>query len=333
MKMIFSSLLIFILATCNSAEVKNVDLIAKELNNTEEEQLVKTIWDTADTTISNEARLDLFKDSVTQASGGIYIGVGSIQNLTLASWAKSDFIYLMDFTEVVVHANKVHLAFIKESKAPEEYLQLWNKTNQKKAEELLTKHYGSSPQYKDIIMALAKSRPYFSSYIAKMKNATTKYNYKIYYQDAELYNYIRNLALTNRIRPIKGNLLGSTTMQSIGKTANTLGEKIRIVYLSNAEEYNVFKPYPENFIKNIQSLPTDEKSIIIRTMSVFRWTHEWAEGSEIIVDKGFHYGSESLGEFQDCLSRVKKLYIYDAFKAGKKIRPGLSLGACPVAGK
>lgn len=60
---------------------------------TPQETLIPTKWDVGDTTVSNEDRLDLLIPHV-QNIGNAYVGVGSEQNLTIAAWAKSDFIIL-----------------------------------------------------------------------------------------------------------------------------------------------------------------------------------------------------------------------------------------------
>lgn len=93
------------------------DLVSKLgiFKETPEEILVPTKWDVGDTTVSNEDRLDLLIPHV-QNIGNAYVGVGSEQNLTIAAWAKSDFIYLMDFTQIVVHANTITIFSLKKEK-------------------------------------------------------------------------------------------------------------------------------------------------------------------------------------------------------------------------
>lgn len=99
-------------------ESQNVSLnegnIVSKLKETPQETLVPTKWDVGDTTVSNEDRLDLLIPHV-QNLGNVYVGVGSEQNLTIAAWAKSDFIYLMDFTQIVVHANTITILFLQKS--------------------------------------------------------------------------------------------------------------------------------------------------------------------------------------------------------------------------
>lgn len=52
-------------------------------------------------------------------------------------------------------------------------------------------------------------------------------------------------------------------MRSVGERAARLNVPIRVVYLSNIEDYFSYTP---GFRDNLLSLPTDEKGIVLRTM-------------------------------------------------------------------
>ena len=95
-----------------------------------EENLKPTRWDQGSTTTTNEDRLDLYIPHI-QNMGGAYVGVGSIQNFTLAAWAKVEYLILMDFTRIVPAANKVHIAFLNAAKTPDEFKALWSKNRAK----------------------------------------------------------------------------------------------------------------------------------------------------------------------------------------------------------
>lgn len=283
------------------------------LRSTPEEELQPTRWDQGSTTISNESRLDLFHRGLTGTRGGVYVGVGSIQNYTLAAWTKSDFIYLVDFTRIVVAINKAHIAFIKASPTADEYLQLWETTGVERARELLRNEYGNDPDYELIDKAYTETRNYFRAYVRAMNTATARYNYKIYYQDPEQFAYLRRMALADRMRAVKGNLLGDTTLRAIGETVQQVHAPVNVLYLSNAEEYSIFKPYPAALRANVLGLPAGPDAVVLRTMSVYQWTHSWAPGSDLLMDVGFHYGVQNLSDFQTCL-RTGEHYVYDFFK-------------------
>lgn len=114
----------------------NGEDIVSKLKETPQETLVPTKWDVGDTTVSNEDRLDLLIPHVRNL-GNVYVGVGSEQNLTIAAWAKSDFIYLMDFTQIVVHANMITILFLQKGEKKEDFIRLWGKEGEKEALELI----------------------------------------------------------------------------------------------------------------------------------------------------------------------------------------------------
>ena len=283
------------------------------LHESPEETLAPTRWDTGGTTISNEARLDLFRPAMEQANGGVYIGVGSVQNLTLAAWARSEFVYLMDFTRIVVANNQIHVALIKEAPTIEEYLALWSPARNADARAILERAYGQRPDFPFILNTLIQARPFFNAHVQAMTGVSRQYPVQLYFQDPELYARVRALALGDRIRPIKGNLLGDTTLIGIGNAVRQAGAVVRVLYLSNAEEYNDFRPYPAQFQANVRGLPVDQLSVVLRTMSIFEWTHPWAPGSELLMDKGFHYGAQPLGAFQNALAGPPT-YVYELFR-------------------
>ena len=267
-----------------------------------EEELKPTRWDEGNTTISNESRLDLFWESARDVGGG-YVGVGSTQNFLLAAWANSEWIWLMDFTRIVVATNKVHIAFIKESEVPEKYLDLWKEANNKPAIDVITKHYGAEKDIDFIVSSFKKARPYLNTRFRLLKMLTKKRSYKIWLNDQVFYDRIRNLALKGRIRPIRGDMLGKTTLRGIGEAARKMGVPIRIFYPSNAEEYQIFRPYPNDFRENLLSLPTDNKSVVLRTISKGRYKLPWAPDSQMATSIGFHYNVQPLPQFQGWLKR------------------------------
>ncbi|TGN18973.1 LIC_10091 family lipoprotein [Leptospira idonii] len=292
MKQIFSSLLILLFFGCSSFSGKEDYRSLRELN---QETLVPTRWDVGNTTVSNEDRLDVLIPYV-QNVGNVYVGVGSEQNLTIAAWAKSEFVYLMDFTRVVVSANEIMVLFLKESDTKEKFLSLYKKERENEAISLIEKNF-SNPQsyvgvYKKIIRYIRKRHK------TNLKTAEL-YHYKMFQTDDSQYEYIHNLAKADRIYPVKGNLLGKVTLKSIGDTLRKNGQKLGVIYFSNAEEYFY---YPQTFKESIQNFPITDSSIVVRTLSVKKHLFPWSPGSDISTDFGFHYCIQPISNFQAWLA-------------------------------
>ncbi|MEQ8353642.1 MAG: hypothetical protein RH862_19355 [Leptospiraceae bacterium] len=287
----------------------------KELfNQTNQEDLKPTIWDTGDTTITNEDRLDLFESHVKDR-GGAYVGVGSTQNFTLAAWAKSEWIWLMDFTRVVVATNKIHIAFLQECPTPAEFRKLWEPGSKTRALEVIEKHYAGQPDYDLIRKAWSISGPFQRRRFRYDDVIHEKFQFHGWLNSKETYDHIRGLALKGRIQAVRGDLKGPTTVKSIAEQAKKMGIVFRMVYYSNAEEYF---PLGDDFRSNWTSIPVDEKSLIVRTISVYRGQLPWAPGSELSTDRGFHYVLQSAPHFQKWLNVGKEgLRIEDIVRTGK----------------
>ena len=193
--------------------------------------------------------------------GGGYVGVASDQNLTFVAWARSEYVWLMDYDPVVVRVNRVHRALIKAAPTVDAFLKLWSPAGRKQAQQAIRQEYSSSKELKGILSAY---RIYQAEIYGAMRQAMAQKKHKRSYwlHDEGDYAYVRKLHQLDRIRVMGGDLLKSTSLIGIGEAARKLGVTIRIAYTSNAEE---FWPYPESFKKNFTGLPMDAKSVILRT--------------------------------------------------------------------
>ncbi len=267
----------------------------------EQEKLKPTRWDQGSTTITNESRLDLFRPYLAnKLKGGVYVGIGSTQNFTLAAWARSDYIYLVDFTRIVVLSNRVHMLFIEKSPTREKYLELWQKKNLKDALFLLKQHY--KKDYKTYRWAFLTSRKFFARHYPRMLRMSKKYKYPIYYSDDAIYDYTRRLVLKKRVLALRGDLRGTTTLKSIAATVKKMNSFISVLYLSNAEDYRILFSYPAGFKRNMMALPAETNSMVLRTSSVYRRKRNWAPGSHYLTPRGFHYLVQPLHQFQKWLA-------------------------------
>lgn len=276
---------------------------------TPEEDVAPTKWEIGNTIISNEDRLELYKIHIADLGGG-YVGLGGTQNFLLSSWANSEWVWLVDFTKRVVAANMLHIAFLKQAENPEKFRALWTKASAKTVMEIIDKEFSGNPEIDYIKRTWKIGLGYIPWRFRNLDKVTKKYKYAIWLNDQKYYDRIRNLALSGRIIARKGNLNGAITFLGIAETAKKMNVPIRLVYLSNAEEY--IPAYSENFIKNFTALPSDSRSVLLRTISFQKFKYPWAPDSEISTDKGFHYNVMPLQVFQEYLSRPsKKLSVHD----------------------
>ena len=106
-------------------------------------------------------------------------------------------------------------------------------------------------------------------------------------------------AMTPRTVVLPGSRKGALVVMAAGiaDAARRMGVPVRIIYFSNAEEY--FKAYTPAFRNNVTALPADEKSLVLRTVSVQKRLYPWSPDSEHSTDRGFHYNIMGAKLFQD----------------------------------
>jgi hypothetical protein len=98
-----------------------------------------------------------------------------------------------------------------------------------------------------------------------LKSRLNKAKVKGYVNDAGDYDHVRQLVVQQRLRPLLGNLLGDKGMHSIAAAARQLGVAIRVLYLSNAEQYWAYR---DVFRDNVRDLPLAADSWVARTSAV-----------------------------------------------------------------
>ncbi len=305
-------LLIFLLVSPGFSQ--SADLVRRNIfNATPEEDTIPTKWEIGSTIISNEDRLELYKSHIADIGGG-YVGLGGTQNFLLASWANSEWVWLFDFTKRVVAANMIHIAFLKEADNPQKFRSLWTKASMKEAMQIIEKEFSQHPELDYIKRTWKIGLGYIPWRFKNLDRVTKKYKYSIWLNDQKYYDRIRSLAISGRIIARKGNLNGTITLRGIADAAKKIGVPIRLVYLSNAEEY--IPAYSDAFKKNFTALPSDSRAVLLRTISFQKWKYPWSPDSEISTDKGFHYNVMPLSLFQEYLSRPsQKLSVHDLMKS------------------
>jgi hypothetical protein len=209
---------------------------------------------------SNETELQLFAPHVTGLGQG-YVGVGADQNYTLMAMAGTAFGWMMDYDPWVARLHKVYQAVVIESATADDLIALWPQKDKVLA--ALRKHFPDATEQAEVIELYQKFVSWLKPYLGwswkrkRLGQGTTWLSNPGYYQ------HIRRLFQEGRIQALPGDLHGVVVLRAIGAAARRLGLAIRIVYLSNAEMY---LPYSKSFIATMQSLPVDERSVLVRTV-------------------------------------------------------------------
>ncbi|MFT5431447.1 MAG: hypothetical protein ACI9OJ_002143 [Myxococcota bacterium] len=214
--------------------------------------------------VSNERRPDLFYRHVTAEGagrGGVYLGVGAEQNYILAAWARSEIIVLMDFDPVIVDLHAVHRAAFLTAVNPAGFVAFWTGSADI-VRAALAQHVSDSAARKRALAAYELAR---ESVGARLKewSARSPGGKPTFLTDSKQYEFLVDRFRSGRVVATQGDLTGARAMASIARAIQKSGFALRVLYLSNAEQYFMFKA---GYRRNILALPFDKKSLVLRTL-------------------------------------------------------------------
>ena len=283
-------------------------------------------------TVSNEYRHDLWFPYL-RGLGGVYVGVASDQNYTLMAVAGSEIGYLIDLDRQVVHLHRAYMALIAASEDPEVFLGRFGAGTAVRAETRALLEAGlSDMSERDRAAALAfidENREALREYLQTVRNTKRGEQGVTWLADPALYQYMRRMVAGGRLRPINGNLAGTKAMATIAAGARALGKPVKLLYLSNAEEYLHYTP---DFVANVRALPAEAGSVVLRTI------HDRFEGWEACGDgdRRWNYQVQPLLDFQARLgdrkntARTAMLARANQAKAIDRVARGVSVFKAPA---
>lgn len=210
---------------------------------------------------SNEWRHDLYNDAVRDL-GGAFVGVGTDQCYTVAAVQNASVLFIVDYDSMVPLVHRMHGALVAASETPEQFLARFDADSARETMALLDRAFEGDPDARAIKRVYRGNRGSFAGYFAHVAILRREGVGTSWLSNATLYARVRALFANGRVVPRTGDITGSTTMQAVGAASRQLGLPMRVVYLSNAE---AFFNYGEGFTTNMRSLPSDERTIALRT--------------------------------------------------------------------
>jgi len=226
--------------------------------------------------------------------------------------------WLIDYDPVVVRVNRIHRAFILNSEDIDTFVARWDFKNSKvAASKIITREYNDDAELNKLLFTYRYYSRTIGPYLNKML-AIGKKRVSNWLHDPSHYEYVRRLYKLDRIRVLKADLLKNNALRGVGTAAKRLGIPIRVVYLSNAEE---FWRYTSNFRTNLTSLPMDQQSVVLRTR------HSDIYGPKI---GSYVYVVQSGLDFQRRLRLPKQKGIWVIMKDRQRVSPGLFTIGFPV---
>lgn len=221
---------------------------------------------------TNERRHDVWFPYIADKRG-IYVGVAADQNYTLIGVAKSEFVFLMDLDWRVTELHRAYEVLIEASEDAKTLHQRFHEDNADSSAALIEQALQGKvddAQLRQITMSWRGARETVYRHLAKVIERTEGGAATSWLSNPEYYAHIRKLYQSDRVRFLVGDLTGSKTLATIGSAAHGLGLPVTVVYLSNAEEYY---DYTTQYRQNIDGLPTNENSIVLRTIYSKEWVH------------------------------------------------------------
>jgi hypothetical protein len=205
----------------------------------------------------------------------------------------------MDFDIYITDLHKIYAMLFLEAETPEAFLELWGKKKRKFVQDLIKEKYPEDS--KNLLKIFNRCQKYISSRLQRVKRIHLKKKIPVFVTDQEIYTYIRKLHQDGKVFPIRGDLTQAQAMKSISDAARNAKLAVRVVYMSNAEQY--FK-YSTQYRKNFQDMFIDDKSLVLRTMP---------------SGDTYHYYIQKAEDFNEWLANEKVNNVRTLFKQRKKV--------------
>ncbi len=211
--------------------------------------------------VSDEKRHHMFRETL-QDLGGVFVGLGTDQNYTMAGWARPELLVLLDFDQLVVDLHRIYRLVFLNAESPAEFMELWSYRKAKQLRALVAAAHPQKDAQRDLRLALGTARATVAKNLQDLVERYTQAGVPMFLTDPAQYAHLRALFLADRVLMVRGDLTARRTLADLARVLKAQGRVVRALYLSNAEQYF---PYDRQFRENVLGLPYDERSWILRT--------------------------------------------------------------------
>lgn len=269
----------------------------------------------------NERSAHLWHQSVA-GRGGALLGVGSDLNYTLAGWARSELMVVIDFDQAVVDLHRCYLALLEACDSPAGFVEAWSTPARERTTELLRQRWDDDPRRHEIVRTFRMAQPLVIRRLHAVRRDLHRHALTTFMDDAADYQHVRGLVRTGRVVVTRGDYGGEATVLAVAAALRGAGQRLGVIYLSNVEQYLDYTP---QFRRNFSALGLDAASLVLRTLGKQNMGHPPGER--------YHYNMQSAETFVDWLrdESVTKLAELLRFRTAT-VETGLStLGPRPAA--
>jgi hypothetical protein len=245
--------------------------------------------------VSNEYRHDLLYPHL-RGLGGALVGVGSDQNYTMAAAAGSELLLLVDYDPRQPLTHLMYRALVSASPTRQELLGRFAAARASETAALIAEALADDPRRDAVVRYFRERRPWFARYLERSARRTHHGAPVAWVGDDAMYAHIRALHRAGRIVAFNGDVTGDRTLRAVGDVARRIGTIVRVVYFSNAEQFFRYGP---GFVANMKNLPTDERTVVVRTVHHRR-----------LVNAGPNDWHYVVQDFPDFLERLDAGYVH-----------------------
>ncbi len=256
----------------------------------------------------DERNLHLFYEHVKDLGGG-YMGVGSDQAYMFAGWQKPEFVWLSDYDPWIKWEHMAYHAIFEASPDIATFRGHFAKKNVKQTIKFLEEHFKDHPEQRKVTFVFANAAHKIARRLRRLKSWAKKHGVPNFVSDEAQYQFVRDLVMEGRVRPMRANLLDDEGLAGIAEASRRLGVPMRVMYPSNAEQY---WPFSDQYKANIRAQNWDDKSIIVRTLGIEHWNDD------------YHYMVQPAQNFlrwleADLIKGIKQVYPWKRPKGPEEI--------------
>lgn len=258
----------------------------------------------------NEKTLDAFYSALKDVGGG-YVGVGTDQAYFFMGWARFEIAWLIDYDPAVQQVHELYRLFFMASATPAELMALWDEDHRDQALALIDAAHDEA-KAKPLRYWYRSARARISQRLENVERRMIKAGVPSFLTDQEHFDYVRMMLEQRRVRPMLVDLHADQGLVSLAQSAEQLGVPIRVLYLSNAEQY--WKRYPKQYRTNIAALKFADDGMVLRTLL----------SQSANVD--YRYNVQPGANYQEWLSKPFVGNVYQIVRKGPKASPkGITL--------
>ena len=259
--------------------------------------------------IPGELRQDLFRPKIHRI-GGVYLGVGGLENYAMIAWARSELVILLNPDSSLSDLHQLIKICLLNADTPEAFLSLWKEDSLVVLENLVRDEVPDQIKRNRILKVMYAARTAIEGKLEEFKMRDGWVKTPSFVSNQEQYSHLVTLARSKRIFTANGELSGRVTMREISELLSRYSYVLRVGYWGREEQS---LRDTAAFYKNIMRLPTDGTAQILRTRS---WNNSLPDGTPGPIQHS--YSVQSFSNLREWVQREAEDEVLEAIARDSK---------------